>query len=156
MSLCAETTPMTVEPDNPPGSTASHDPTSFDRMYDSRGNRALADAFGWTQGGVNQTTLTPGTLSARRHGHGRDDAFLYGLRGRATLVTGDSEESLRPSMAAWFPVDRADGHHVINRGDVETTTVEVSTQIGTDGMHYPDDDLQLANGQFHPNDGTPH
>ncbi|ODS03554.1 hypothetical protein AUC71_09055 [Methyloceanibacter marginalis] len=67
---------------------------------------------------------------------------MYVLEGEATLVTDAGETVLKPGMAAGFPAGRADGHHLINRGDRPVLYLEVGTRAGHEEAHYSDIDLK--------------
>ncbi len=90
-------------------------PAEFAKGFEGRIKRALGNAGGLTQFGVNLTTLEPGALSAHRHWHAREDEFIYVLDGELTLVTDAGEEVLRPGMAATFPAGEANGHMLVNQ-----------------------------------------
>lgn len=51
-----------------------------------REKRALGDAFGLTNFGVNLTRLAPDAVSALRHAHSRQDELIYILAGSPTLL----------------------------------------------------------------------
>ncbi len=57
------------------------------------------------------------------------------------LVTDAGEQVLRPGMAAGFPAGKADGHHLINRGNNDAVYLEVGDRTAGDEVDYPDDDL---------------
>ncbi len=44
-------------------------------------------------------------------------------------------------MCAGYPGGRKDAHHLINRGAVPATYLEVGNRIEGDNAFYPDDDL---------------
>ena len=76
---------------------------------------ALGDPGALTQFGVNLVTLEPGVMSAQRHWHRVEDEFIYVVDGELVLVTDAGEELLAPGMAACFPANDPNGHHLINR-----------------------------------------
>lgn len=53
---------------------------------EGRAKRALGNAFGLDQFGVNLVTMQPGAWSSHRHWHEREDEFIYVLEGEITLV----------------------------------------------------------------------
>ena len=77
-------------------------PEPFAARVVGRERRALGDAFGLTNFGVNLTRLPPGGMSALRHTHMREDEFIYILEGEPILVTNAGETPLRPGMCAGF------------------------------------------------------
>lgn len=128
--------PMTVT-----ARTGSSYPAPFDEAVMGRAKHALGNALDLTQFGVNLVTLAPGAWSSQRHWHINEDEFVYVLEGEATLVTDAGETVLRPGMAAGFPAGRADGHHLINRGDAPVLYLEVGTRASHEEAHYSDVDL---------------
>lgn len=108
---------------------------------DGRVKRAMTDALGLTQFGVNLTTLEPGARSALRHWHAKEDECVYVLSGELTLVLDDGEHMLTAGMAAGFPAGEANGHHLINRSASPATYLEIGTRSADEVATYPDDDL---------------
>ena len=119
-------------------------PAPFAAGLEGRIKRALGDAGGLTQFGVNLTTLEPGAVSALRHWHTREDEFVYVLAGEVTLVTDAGEEMLAAGMAAAFPGGEANAHQLANRGTAPVTYLEIGTRASDDEITYPDDDLALV------------
>jgi uncharacterized cupin superfamily protein len=116
-------------------------PAPFAMDVEGRIKRALGNAGGLTQFGVNLTTLEPGAMSAQRHWHRTEDEFVYILEGELVLITDAGEETLRPGMAAAFPAGKPDGHHLVNRSSARATYLEVGTRTTDDDAVYPDIDL---------------
>jgi uncharacterized cupin superfamily protein len=121
--------------------TGSGHPAPFAEAVVGRAKRALGDALGLTQFGVNFVTLPPGAWSSQRHTHANEDEFVYVLDGEATLVTDAGETLLKPGMAAGFPAGRADGHHLINRTDSPVVYLEVGTRALAEVAQYSDIDM---------------
>ncbi len=111
-----------------------------------RAKRALGNALGLTNFGVNLVELGPGDWSSPRHWHSHEDEFVYVLDGELTLVTGAGEQVLEAGMAAGFPAGVEDGHHLINRSDATATYLEVGSRLPEDVVHYPDIDLKAKSG----------
>jgi uncharacterized cupin superfamily protein len=134
-------------------------PEPFDRPCRTRARRALGDAAGLTQFGVNLLTLPPGAWSSQRHWHSLEDEFVYVLAGEVALVTSAGEEILRAGDCAGFRAGDPDGHHLINRSDAEARILEMGTREGDrDATDYPDIDMIYAvggRGYVH-RDGTPY
>ena len=87
-------------------------PVAFAAGLKGRIKRALGDAGGLTQFGVNLTTLEPGAISALRHWHSREDEFVYVLSGELTLIADEGEELLGPGVAVAFPAGEANAHQL--------------------------------------------
>ena len=122
--------PETVTPRR--GSAYRH---PFTEKLAGRVKRALGDALGLTNFGVNLVRLGPGDWSAPRHWHSREDEFVYVLEGEVTLVTEAGEQVLGPGMAAGFPAGVEDGHHLVNRGDSAASYLEVGDRDPADGIY---------------------
>jgi uncharacterized cupin superfamily protein len=136
---------MTVirDPSKVEGRRGTIYPAQFAKGFEGRIKRALGNAGGLTQFGVNLTTLEPGAMSAHRHWHAREDEFIYVLDGELTLVTDTGEETLRPGMAASFPAGEANGHQLVNKSASLATYLEVGTRSADEDAEYPDIDLRL-------------
>src|SRR4051812_16372072 len=76
----------------------------------TRERKALGDAAGLTQFGVNLLRLPPGAWSSQRHWESHEDEFVYVLAGEVVLVTDAGDEVLRAGEAAGFKAGAADGH----------------------------------------------
>lgn len=127
-----------------PARTGSDYPAPHNAPCLQRIRRALGDAFGLSQFGVNMLDLPPGTWSSQRHWHEQQDEFVYVLEGELTLVTDAGEQVLHAGMAAGFPAGKPDGHHLINRTDRAAVYLEVgSRRDELDETHYPDIDMAV-------------
>ncbi|MBM3519092.1 MAG: cupin domain-containing protein [Alphaproteobacteria bacterium] len=131
--------PMTV-----PERVGSSYPEGFRDTVAGRAKRALGDALGLTNFGVNLVRLPPGVASSIRHWHSHEDEFIYVLSGELVLVTDHREELLRPGATAGFPAGAADGHHLINRGSGDALYLEVGDRSAGDVVTYADVDLMLV------------
>ena len=86
--------PATVEP-----RTTSVYPTEALRApLAGRSKRALGNALGLRNFGVNLVELAPGAHSSERHWHERQDEFIYVLDGEVTLVTDAGARVVGPGM----------------------------------------------------------
>lgn len=152
--------PVAIEAESVPPRTRSLYPEPFASMVAGRTKRALGDAFGLTSFGVNLTRLAPGSRSALRHGHTRQDEFVFVLEGTATLITDAGESLLQPGMCAGFAAGRNDAHQLINRGGSDVVYLEIGDRSTGDEVVYPDDDLaaRMVDGcwQFFHKDGRPY
>jgi len=130
--------PATVEP-----RIGSDYPIRFRALVASRERRALGDALGLTNFGVNLMRLPPGCASSQRHWHSRQDEFVYVVAGEIVLVSDGGEQTLTTGMAAGFPAGKPDGHHLINRGAGDALVLEVGDRPAGDEADYPDIDMLL-------------
>ena len=136
-------------------------PEPFRKVVAGREKRALGDAAGLRNFGVNPTRLEPGAASALRHWHEKQDEFVYVLEGELVLVTDLGEEALGPGMAAGFPAGRACGHHLVNRTDKPALYLEIGDRSQGERAHYTADDLAAAmdpegRWRFTHKDGRPY
>lgn len=125
-----------------PGRRTTIYPKPLDAGFEGRFKQPLTELLGLTQFGVNVTTLDPGAQSSHKHWHVHEDECVYVLSGELALVTCDGEHVLGPGMAAGFPAGAATGHHLINRGSVPATYLEIGTRSPTEDVTYPDIDLR--------------
>ncbi len=144
----------------PPRARATVYPPSLAHLVAGREKRALGDHFGLTAFGVNLTRLAPGSQSALRHRHTRQEEFLYVLEGEPTLVTDEGETRLRPGMCAGF-VAGGTAHQLVNRTERDVVYLEVGDRVPDDGAIYPHDDVAAARApdgswRFTHKDGTPY
>jgi uncharacterized cupin superfamily protein len=144
----------------PPRTTSTYPTEEFRTSTLGRSKRALGDALGLQTFGVNLVRLEPGAMSALRHWHTRQDEFIYVLAGDITLITEAGEQCLRAGTCAGFAAGKADGHHLINRGDRVAAYLEVGDRLPGDRAYYPDEDLQASATRgayaFFRKDGTPY
>ncbi|MEG4282278.1 cupin domain-containing protein [Microcoleus sp. A006_D1] len=132
---------MIINPENVPDSTGSNYPQEFQYAVAGRVKKRLGNAAGLLNFGVNLVRLAPGSCSALRHWHSRQDELVYVLEGEVTLISDSGEEVLQPGMAAGFPAGDADGHHLVNRSNANVVYLEIGDRTPDDEVHYPDDDL---------------
>ncbi len=135
--------PPALDPEAVETQTGSSYPSPFDEPCATRERRALGDALGLSQFGVNLLTLPPGAWSSQRHWHENEDEFVYVLDGEVTLITDAGEQRLTPGMAAGFPAGRRDGHHLVNRSQRPARVLEVGTRSAQDYAEYPDIDMKV-------------
>lgn len=133
-------------------------PAPFHEIAEGREKRALGDAGGLTDFGVNLTRLPPGRWSSQRHWHSDEDEFIYVLGGEVTLVTDGGREILKAGDCAAFPKGVRDAHHLVNEGAVDAVYLEVGTRSDTDICTYPGVDLHFdpKDGWYARKDGTLH
>jgi uncharacterized cupin superfamily protein len=142
--------------DDLPVRTGSGYPPPHDEPCRQRRRRALGDAFGLSQFGVNLLELAPGTWSSQRHWHERQDEFVYVLEGEVTLVTDEGETVLKPGMIAGFRAGVANGHHLVNRSNAVVRVLEVGTRTDEETARYPDIGMMYREGEgYLTADGRP-
>lgn len=151
---------MVIDPQTVPIRTSSNYPEPFRSRVAGRLKQRLGDAVGLKNFGVNLVTLEPGSCSALRHWHTRQDEFIYVLEGEITLVTDSGEQGLTPGMAAGFPAGEANGHQLVNKSDRVVKYLEVGDRTPNDAATYSDDDLLAQAGPdgwvFTHKDGSPY
>jgi uncharacterized cupin superfamily protein len=152
---------MIINPENVPQRTTTVYPNEFKPLVAGRIKQALGNAAGLKNFGVNLVTLAPGSCSALRHWHTKQDEFIYVISGEVTLVTNAGEQILQPGMMAGFPAGEADGHQLVNRSHAVVVYLEIGDRTPDDEGNYPDDDLIAKLGSdgnyiFLHKDGTPY
>ncbi|MEE8274573.1 MAG: cupin domain-containing protein [Alphaproteobacteria bacterium] len=149
-----------LDPGTVPVTKGADYPTPFAETISDREKRALGDALGLANFGVNLVRLPPGTPSTQRHWHSRQDEFVYVLEGELVLVTDGGEQLLTPGVAAGFPAGVADGHVLINRTERDAVYLEVGDRSAGDEVDYPDIDLLVrwveGEEKYVHKDGTPY
>lgn len=116
-------------------------PEPFARLFEGRDKKALGNAFGLANFGVNLTRLAPGAISALRHAHSRQDEFVYILEGHPTLQTDEGATPLAPGMCAGFKAGTGNAHRLVNHTGKDVLYLEIGDRTAGDEAFYPDDDL---------------
>lgn len=116
-------------------------PAPFKALVAGRLRKRVGNAAGLTNFGVNLVMLLPGSSSALRHWHEKQDEFVYVIAGTPTLITSAGEQPMTPGMMAGFPAATDNGHHLVNRSDAPVVYLEIGDRTPDDIAHYPDDDL---------------
>ena len=153
---------MIIDPEKVPSERRTNYPDEFKSIVAGRVRQRLGNFAGLKNFGVNLVKLEPGSSSALRHWHSHQDEFIYILEGELTLITDAGEEILKPGMAAGFPANEANGHHLVNRSSVVGVYLEVGDRTPNDEATYPDHDLiaqSSPDGKFSVfihKDGTPY
>ena len=111
--------------------------------------------------GVNFTTLAPGSISALKHYHSKQDEFIYIISGTPILVYGDDEFLMSPGDCFGFKANSCVAHQLVNRTSSDVTYIEVGDRTPADSVEYPEDDLafvQKADGAWSVShkDGSPY
>jgi uncharacterized cupin superfamily protein len=130
-----------------PLQTGTGYPEPLREMVKGRERKALGDAGGLTQFGVNYTRLKPGAASAHRHWHETEDELVYVLEGELVLVENDGETILGPGDAAAFKAGVDNGHHLVNRSVRDALLLEIGTRSTHERCHYSDVDLAFISDE---------
>ncbi len=151
---------MIINPEEVPIQNSTDYPEKFKSIVAGRFRQRLGNFAGLKNFGVNLVKLTPGSASALKHWHSHQDEFIYIVEGELTLITDAGEEVLTPGMAAGFPANEANGHHLVNRSNQDAVYLEVGDRTANDTVNYPDEDLIAKPGDdgksvvFTRKDGT--
>lgn len=134
-------------------------PAPFDEPCAGRTRRALGDAAGLDQFGVNLQNLAPGAWTSQRHWHTTEDEFVWVVSGEVVLVTDEGEELLGPGDCAGFKAGVPNGHHIQNRSAAPAVLLEIGARDPqNDACDYPDIDMVIDAGSdvYRHRDGTPY
>lgn len=145
-----------IDPENAPLRTGSGYPLPFRLRSTGRTKRALGDAAGLSDFGINLVTLPPGEWSSQRHWHSAEDEFVWVLEGELVLVTDAGERVLRAGECSGFAKGVPDAHHLMNRSGEPARYLEVGTRAARDVCSYPDSDLHWDGEHYLHKDGTPY
>ncbi|PSB32912.1 cupin domain-containing protein [Chlorogloea sp. CCALA 695] len=148
---------MIINPENVTNCYGSNYPEEFKPVVAGRVKKRLGNAAGLENFGVNLVELAPGSASALRHWHDKQDEFIYVVSGEITLLTDAGEEIFKVGDCAGFAAGVANGHCLINRSGEKATYLEIGDRTSSDRVTYPDDDLVAQNSPegwiFTHNDG---
>jgi uncharacterized cupin superfamily protein len=137
-----QTNPLAlVALDAAPRTKNSNFPEPFRTMVTDRVKRPLGDLFGLTNFGVNITVVPPGSISALRHAHTKQDEFVYIVSGCLVLHTDEGRTELTAGMCAGFKADSGNAHRLSNESTANAVYLEVGDRKPGDEVIYPDDDL---------------
>ena len=121
-------------------------PAPFDKPCATRQRKALGDAGGLSDFGVNLMTLPPGVWSSQRHWHSHEDEYVYVVEGEVKLIEDNSETILRAGDCAAFPKNSNNGHHIINESSTMAVLLEVGSRHRVDITTYSDIDMKTGIG----------
>ena len=133
--------PALVALETAPRTKPSNYPEPFRSMVTGRVKRPLGDLFDLTNFGVNITTLPPGTISALRHAHTKQDEFVYVVSGKLVLHTDEGRTELSAGMCVGFKAGSGNAHQLRNESTMVAVYLEVGDRTPGDEVNYPDDDL---------------
>ena len=138
--------------------TGTSYPAPFDQPCLTRVRRALGDAGGLSDFGVNLLELPPGTWSSQRHWHSAEDEFVWIVDGEVVLVEDGGETILRTGDCATFAMSSTNGHHLVNRSSATATVLEVGSRSADDVCTYSDIDMRIDSrvDAYTHRDGTPY
>jgi uncharacterized cupin superfamily protein len=151
--------PPALDPKSLPGRRTTNYPEPFNPLVAGREKRALGDALGLVNFGVNFVKLEPGARSSLRHWHTQQDEFVWVVEGELTLITDNGPQLLTAGMCAGFPKGKPDGHHLVNRGSRDAWYLEIGDRMPGDKGTFTDDDLVWATAKTYKatkKDGTPY
>ncbi|HCK84338.1 MAG TPA: transcriptional regulator [Hyphomonadaceae bacterium] len=123
-------------------------PAPHDEPVKARRWKALGQAAGLTQFGVNLLTLPPGVWSSQRHWHTHEDEFAYVLSGEVTLVMGEGEEILRAGDCIGWKAGVENGHVLKNLSDKDAVILVVGGRSDEDHGEYSDIDMKFLPGRY--------
>ena len=115
-------------------------PPPHDAPVAGRVARFLSEAGGIEDFVAAHSIVPPGGWSSQRHWHEDEDELVVVVAGTGVLVEEDARTRLAPGDVAAFPKGRANGHHIVNDGDVPLVLIAVSLPERSP-CHYPDLDL---------------
>jgi uncharacterized cupin superfamily protein len=159
--MAKQQNPAAIDPMTLTSRTGSGYPEPFAAICKDREKRALGNAFGLDQFGVNLTRLGPGAASAQRHWHSHEDELVYVLEGEVVLVSDAGEQVMTAGMCAGFKAGVPDGHQIVNRSDRDAVFLEIGTRATEGGADYPDIDMIVRRSddgkwRYLHKDGTPY
>lgn len=135
-------------------------PAPYDELVKGRFRKVLGDAGGLTQFGVNLTRLEPGSASAQRHWHEKEDEFVFIVAGEVVLIEDEGETVLKAGDAAAFKASVPNGHHLVNRSGADALYFEIGTRNPNERGEYPDIDMKFISEnnvtRYTRKDGTPY
>jgi uncharacterized cupin superfamily protein len=153
-------TPSAIKATDAPKREGTGYPKPYNEPCMKRSKAILGDVFGLDQFGVNLVTMPPGTWSAQRHWHEKEDEFIYVMEGNITLSDDDGDHILSPGMCAGFKANNGNGHCLKNLTDKPVVYLEVGTRSVDEKVVYSDIDMKgkKIDGQFKflKKDGTPY
>jgi uncharacterized cupin superfamily protein len=134
-------------------------PEPFNRAVEGRSRRRLGNAAGLDQFGVNLTTLKPGSATALRHWHEKEDELVYILEGEVVLIEDAGETLLKSGDAAGFKANVRNGHHLVNKSKSDAVLLEIGMRSKNERAEYADIDMQVIRDEsgfrYLHNDGKP-
>lgn len=124
------------------GSGQSIYPEPYASMMKGRYKRKLGDFFGLQNFGINLTELSPGSISALKHHHLKQDEFIYIISGNPTLILNSQEFLMSPGDCFGFKAGEKSGSQLKNNTNILVEYLEIGDRISGDIVEYPDDDIR--------------
>jgi uncharacterized cupin superfamily protein len=143
-----------IDIDAIPQSNATGYPEPFDKEVEGRWWRRLAPVAGLTLMGASHVVLKPGGWSSHRHWHESEDEMVIMLSGEAVLIEDDGETVMRTGDVAAWPAGVRNGHHLINRSDVDCAFIAIGAGDPSTGGGYSDIDMMFGEEDYYHKDGT--
>lgn len=137
-----------IDVDALPERSGTRYPRPYDEPCKARRWKALGEAAGLTQFGVNRLVLEPGVWSSQRHWHSHEDEFVQVLEGEVVLVEDAGERLLRAGDSAGFKAGTRDGHHLQNRSSAAAVLLVVGSRDDRDHGEYSDIDMKFGPGRY--------
>jgi uncharacterized cupin superfamily protein len=130
-------------------------PPPFDDAVQGRWWRRLAPTAGLSHMGASHVVLKPGAWSSQRHWHDGEDEMVIMLTGEAILIEDDGETVLHAGDVAAWAAGVKNGHHLVNRSDIDCSFIAISAGKRDTGS-YSDIDMKFDDNGFYHKDGTPY
>ena len=117
--------------------------TGYLPPYDAlvAGRRKRDVGVGLSDFDAKLTTLAPDAASSMRDWHSDSDELIVMISGEAALIDDGGETALRAGDIASFAKGDTNGHHLINRGNVDAVMLAVGVEHPDDRCTYPDVDM---------------
>ena len=112
-------------------------PEPFRQVVLGRSRKRLGNAVGFSQFGVNLTTLKPGAASSQRHWHANEDELVYVLAGEVVLCEDGGETVLRSGEAAGWKAGVCNGHCLVNRSAQDAVFLEIGSRAAAGAPTIP-------------------
>src|SRR3569832_1437046 len=103
-----------------------------------REKRQLGEVFGLRNFGVNLTRLAPGSVTALRHSHSRQDEFIYNLEGPPMLPTAAGDTQHDPRLCAGYRAETGFALLLLIQTSETVVYLEVGDRTPGDQACYPD------------------
>lgn len=133
---------------NVPEMKGSGYPPPYDEPCKERRWKALGQAAGLTQFGVNLVTIPAGSWSSQRHWHAVEDEFAYVLSGEVTLVMDGVKEVMGPGDCIGWKGGVRDGHVLKNLSGEDAVLLVVGSRSDEDWGEYSDFDMRFNTGRY--------
>ncbi|UVO53034.1 cupin domain-containing protein [Sphingomonas sp. SUN039] len=137
-----------------PQTNATGYPAPFDAEVQGRWYRRLAPVAELTDFGASHVVLKPGAWSSQRHWHDGEDEMVVMIAGEGVLIEDAGETVLRVGDCAAWPKGSTNGHHIVNRSDIDCVFVAIGGGERTGGGYSDIDMMFTADNRYTTKDGT--